>query len=289
MKLVTFSCRGHHSIGKVVDQLVLDLPASDPALPGTLRALLAGGPRLMERVRALQASQAVSYPLADVRLEAPIPEPGKYLAIGMNYHAHAEEARRAGVAVPDSQVWFNKQISCINGPYDPVHLPRVSEQLDYEAELGVVIGRRCRHVKPEDALDVVAGYLVCNDVSVRDWQRRTATMTLGKSFNTTGPIGPWLVTADEIRDPQDLHIRLWVNGELRQEVNTRDMIHAVREQIAYLSTVMTLEPGDLLATGTPAGVGAARTPPAFLRVGDTVRVAIDGIGHIENPVIAEPA
>ena len=288
MKLVTFSCRGRTSIGKVIDNLVIDLPASDPALPACMRALLAGGPAVMARVRSVEAAQAVTYALAEVRLEAPVPDAGKYMAIGMNYHAHAEEARQAGVAVPDSQVWFNKQVSCINGPFDPVHMPRVSDKLDYEAELGVVIGRRCRHVPKERAREVIAGYLVCNDVSVRDWQRRSATMTMGKSFNTTGPIGPWIVTDDEVKDPHDLQMRMLVNGELMQEVNTGQMIYNIYDQIAYLSTVMTLEPGDLIASGTPAGVGVARTPPRFMKVGDVMRVEIDGIGYIQNTVIAEP-
>jgi 2-keto-4-pentenoate hydratase/2-oxohepta-3-ene-1,7-dioic acid hydratase in catechol pathway len=288
MKLVTFSCRGRSSIGKVVDQLVVDLPASDPTLPTSMRALLAGGPALMARAQAVQLDQAVTYPLADVRLEAPVPDASKYLAIGMNYSAHADEARKAGVAVPDSQVWFNKQVSCINGPFDPVHMPKVSDKLDYEAELGVVIGKRCRHVTREQARSVIAGYMVCNDVSVRDWQRRSATMTLGKSFNTTGPIGPWIVTDDEVADPHALQMRMYVNGEKLQEVNTGEMIFDIYDQIAYLSTVMTLEPGDLIASGTPSGVGVARTPPRFLQVGDVMRVEIDGIGHIQNTVIAEP-
>jgi 2-keto-4-pentenoate hydratase/2-oxohepta-3-ene-1,7-dioic acid hydratase in catechol pathway len=288
MKLVTFSCRGRTSIGKVIDHRVIDLPASDPALPSSMRALLAGGPALMARAKAIELSQAVTYALAEVRLEAPVPDAGKYLAIGMNYHAHAEEARKAGVAVPDSQVWFNKQVSCINGPFDPVHMPKVSDKLDYEAELGVVIGKRCRHVPKERAREVIAGYMVCNDVSVRDWQRRSATMTLGKSFNTTGPIGPWIVTDDEVKDPMDLQMRMLVNGEVMQDINTGQMIYDIYDQIAYLSTVMTLEPGDLIASGTPAGVGAARTPPLFMKVGDVMRVEIDGIGYIQNTVIAEP-
>jgi 2-keto-4-pentenoate hydratase/2-oxohepta-3-ene-1,7-dioic acid hydratase in catechol pathway len=288
MKLVTFSCRGRSSIGVVAGQQVIDLPASDPAFPTTMRALLAAGPALLQRARALDPALCATYTMAEVRLEAPVPDAGKFLAIGMNYRAHAEEARQAGVAVPDSQVWFNKQVSCINGPFDPVHMPKVSDKLDYEAELGVVIGRRCRHVPRERAREVIAGYLVCNDVSVRDWQRRSATMTLGKSFNTTGPIGPWIVTDDEVPDPHRLQMRMRVNGQLLQEVNTGEMIHDIYDQIAYLSTVMTLEPGDLIATGTPSGVGAARQPPLYMKVGDVMRVEIDGIGHIQNTVIAEP-
>lgn len=288
MKLVTFSCRGHLSIGKIVGDQVVDLPASHSSLPKTMREFLEGGAAMMQRAREVDAGKAVTYPLADVRLEATVPNPSKFLAIGMNYAKHAEEARQLGVQVPDSQVWFNKQVSCVNGPFDPVHMPRVSDNLDYEAELCVVIGKRCRHVSAADARSVIAGYMVCNDVSVRDWQKRSATMTLGKSFNTTGPIGPWIVTDDDVADPHNLNMRMLVNGQLKQEVNTGEMVHNIFEQIAYLSTVMTLEPGDLLATGTPSGVGVAMTPPQWLKIGDVMRVEIDGIGHIENVVIAEP-
>jgi 2-keto-4-pentenoate hydratase/2-oxohepta-3-ene-1,7-dioic acid hydratase in catechol pathway len=180
-------------------------------------------------------------------------------------------------------------VSCITGPYDAVQMPRVSDKLDYEAELGVVIGRRCRHVSVEDAPLVVAGYVVCNDVSVRDWQMRSPTMMLGKSFNTHGPFGPWIVTADEVADPHALRMRSLVNGKVRQDESTGEMIYDIWQQIAYLSTVMTLEPGDVLATGTPSGVGVAMTPPGFVKVGDVMRVEIDGIGHIENVVAAEAA
>lgn len=287
MKLVTFSCRGHLSVGKIVGDLVVDLPASDASLPKTMLELLSGGVAMMQRARDVNADKAVTWPLADVRLEAPVPNPSKFLAIGMNYAKHAAEARQLGVQVPDTQVWFNKQVSCVNGPFDPVHMPRVSDHLDYEAELCVVIGKRCRHVSADDARSVIAGYMACNDVSVRDWQKRSATMTLGKSFNTTGPIGPWIVTDDDVADPHNLNMRMLVNGLVKQEVNTGEMVHNIYDQIAYLSTVMTLEPGDLLATGTPSGVGVAMNPPQWLKIGDVMRVEIDGIGHIENVVIAE--
>ena len=168
-------------------------------------------------------------------------------------------------------------------------MPRASDWLDYEAELGVVIGRRCRHVSAEDAPSVVAGYLAVNDVTVRDWQIRSPTMTLGKSFNTHGPIGPWMVTPDEVPDPHALRLRMLVNGEVRQDVNTGEMIYDIWQQIAHLSTVMTLEPGDILATGTPSGIGAAFKPPQFRKVGDVMRVEIEGIGAIENIVVPEPA
>ncbi len=289
MKLVTFSIRGRTSIGKIAGNQVVDLAASEAALPRTMLELLQAGPAAMARAREVSPEQAVVYPLADVRLEAPVPNPSKFLAIGMNYKKHVQEAIDLGVKVPDSQVWFNKQVSCVNGPFDPVHQPRVSDKLDYEAELGVVIGRRCRHVSVADAPSVVAGYLICNDVSVRDWQQRSPTMMLGKSFNTHGPIGPWIVTADEIADPHALQMRMKVNGQVRQQASTGEMIYNVWDQIAYLSTVMTLEPGDVLATGTPSGVGVAMKPQGFVKPGDVMRVEIDGIGHIENVVVPEPA
>jgi len=289
MKLITFFCRGHFSIGKVDGNLVIDLPASDSSLPKTMLELLRAGPVAMERARAVTRENAVTYPLADVRLEAPIPNPSKYLAIGLNYRKHVQEAIEAGLKIPDTQVWFNKQVSCVNGPYDPVHMPRVSDKLDYEGELGVVIGRRCRHVTKEEAASCVAGYMVTNDVTIRDWQQRSPTMTLGKSFNTHGPIGPWIVTSDEIPDPHVLTLRVLVNGVVVQEESTGEMIYDIWDQIAHLSTVMTLEPGDILATGTPSGVGVAMKPPVFRKVGDVMRVEIDGIGHIENAVVAEPS
>ena len=287
MKLVTFSHRGYTSIGKVEGPTVVDLPASEPAIPRSMRHFLAAGPRLLDRARELGPENGVTFPLSDVRLEAPV-QPSKYLAIGLNYADHVAEANQIGYKVPDTQVWFNKQVSCVNGPFDPVHFPKVSDMLDYEAELGVVIGRRCHRVSVADARSAIAGYLVCNDVSVRDWQRRSPTMQLGKSFNTTGPIGPWIVTDDEVADPHALDIRMLVNGQVRQQSRTDRMIHSIYEQIAYLTTVMTLEPGDVLATGTPSGVGAAMSPPSYLKIGDVMRVEIDGVGHIENRVIAEP-
>jgi len=227
-----------------------------------------------------------TFGLAEVTLEAPIDNPQKYLGIGMNYKEHAEEARQAGIPIPTSQLWFNKQVSCIVGPHDAIVKPDISDQLDHEVELAVVIGQRCKNVAVADARSVIAGYLVANDVSVRDWlQKRSPTFTLGKSFDTHGPLGPWLTTDDEIADPLDLRMRLTVNGEVRQDWTTGDMIYDVYEQISYLTQVFTLMPGDILATGTPSGIGAPTG--RFLRVGDVVRAEIDGLGAIENRVIAE--
>jgi 2-keto-4-pentenoate hydratase/2-oxohepta-3-ene-1,7-dioic acid hydratase in catechol pathway len=223
--------------------------------------------------------------LAEVELLAPVPRPRKFLAIGINYADHIAET---GTSAPDFPVFFNKQVTCVIGPHDPIHVPRVSSDVDYEGELGVVIGRRCRNVPAERANEVIGGFLVVDDVTVRDWQWKAPTWTLGKSFDTHGPTGPWVVTPDEVDDPHDLRLQTWVSGELMQDASTKEMIFDCYEQIATLSTAFTLEPGDLLSTGTPAGVGAVRQPPRFLRPGDTVRIEIEGIGAIQNPVIAEP-
>jgi 2-keto-4-pentenoate hydratase/2-oxohepta-3-ene-1,7-dioic acid hydratase in catechol pathway len=226
------------------------------------------------------------HPLEDVRLLAPV-RPRKFLGIGLNYADHIAES---GIDAPEFPVFFNKQSTCVVGPGDDVHMPRVSSLLDYEGELAIVIGQRCRHVSEEHAAEVIAGYTITNDVSVRDWQIRTPTMTMGKSFDTHGPLGPWLVTADELGDPHDLSIRTFVNDELRQDGNTREMIYDCFQQVEHLSTAFTLEPGDVIATGTPAGIGAVRQPfpEGLLKVADVVRVEIEGIGELRNKVVEEP-
>lgn len=282
MKLCRFAHSGSVRIGKVVGGQVVDL-SGIPGVGNSMRAVIAD---LTALRAALEAARGPSYALDTVHLAAPIDDPQKYLAIGMNYKAHADEAAAAGIPIPKFQLWFNKQVSCITGPYDPIDLPRASTQLDYEAEMGVVIGKRCRHVSAADARSVIAGYCVTNDVSARDWQMRTPTYTLGKSFDTHGPIGPWITTDDEIADPHLLTMWLTVNGEERQRTSTGDMIYNIYDQIAYLTTVMTLEPGDLIATGTPAGVGIATR--RFLKPGDRVHVEIELLGAIDNPVRAEP-
>jgi len=287
MKLARFRLGdGPVRIGRV--ELSSDVTGQDeivdlsevPGVGTSMRHLIAS----LDEVRpALEDAAGVRHELAAVKLEAPIDDPQKYLAIGMNYKEHAEEARQAGIPVPENQMWFNKQVSCITGPYDEIERPRVSEQLDYEIELGVVIGKECRHVTEAAAPGVIAGYLVTNDVSVRDWLvKRSPTFTLGKSFDTHGPIGPWFTTADEIADPHDLRMVLTVNGEVRQDWRTDDMIHDIPAQIAELTTVMTLMPGDILATGTPAGIGAPTGN--WLKPGDVVRAEIESLGYLENRV-----
>ena len=283
MKLVRFS-EGSPKIGAVKDDGVVDLVAAGCRWP-TIQAIAGGGADALDEVRAIVERASPSHALSEVHLLAPIERPGKYLAIGMNYAKHLEEADKLGVARAKHQTWFNKQTTCISGPYDDID-PGVTEKLDYEVELGVVIGHPAKGVGEADALAHVFGYFVANDVSARDWQFHTPTFTMGKSFDTHGPIGPWIVTADEVADPQALALRSYVNGELRQSNDTSQMIHGVAAQIAYLSTAFTLETGDLIATGTPEGVGIGMEPPRFLKPGDVVRCEIDGIGSIENKIIA---
>jgi 2-keto-4-pentenoate hydratase/2-oxohepta-3-ene-1,7-dioic acid hydratase in catechol pathway len=263
---------------------IVDLAAEAPELPRDMIAFLSAGAPAMEHVRRA-AGGGRRIPLIDVKLEAPILRPPEFLAIGLNYADHIAEA---GVKPPEFPTFFNKQSTCVTGPYDPIHLPRVSKALDYEGELGFVIGRRCRHVPRARAHEVIAGFLVVNDVSVRDWQMKAPTHTLGKSFDTHGPIGPWLVTPDEVGDPHSLELRTLVNGELRQHSNTRNLVFNCYVQIETISTAFTLLPGTVISTGTPSGVGAVMNPPRFLKTGDIVRVEIDRIGHLENRVIDEP-
>lgn len=291
MKLVTFTASGKTAIGAVKDDVVFELGALAPELPRTMRELLEAGAPALARARRALAHARDGFPLDRVRLEAPVPDPRKFLGIGGNTRSHLEEVKAAGVPIKHSphQTWFNKQVTCVVGPYDDIHRPAISDELDYEGEMAMVIGTRCRNVAEKDALDVVAGYMVCNDVSVRDWQLRAPTATLGKSFDTHGPTGPWIVTADEIDDPHALSLKAWVNGELRMDGGTHEFLHGCREMIAELSSVFTLEPGDILATGSPAGVGALMTPPRFLVPGDVVRVEVGGVGWIENRVVEAPA
>jgi 2-keto-4-pentenoate hydratase/2-oxohepta-3-ene-1,7-dioic acid hydratase in catechol pathway len=265
---------------------VVDLAEAAPELPRETTALLAAGEAALRRAHEAAATARARLPLDSLALGPPILRPPKFLAIGLNYADHVAES---GQEPPKLPTVFNKQSTCVTGPRDPVHMPRVSHALDYEGELGFVIGRRCRHVPRARAAEVIAGYLVVNDVSVRDWQLRVPTWTMGKSFDTHGPIGPWLTTSDEVGDPHGLRLRTWVNGDLRQESNTKQLIFDCFALVEHLSTAFTLEPGDVVATGTPGGVGIAHKPPRLLSVGDVVRVEIEGLGALENPVVDEPS
>ena len=283
MKLARFEADGGVKLGMVEGKAVTVLSDRIAGLGDDLIGLIARWDDLRGQAEVLRGK--ADYALADVRLLAPIKRPGKILAIGLNYADHVAEA---GIAKPAHQLWFTKAATAANGPYDPIQLPKVSTALDYEAELVAVIGKGGRHVPRERASAAVFGYCVGNDVSVRDWQMQSGQFMIGKSFDTHAPFGPWIVTADEV-NAADLTIKTFVNGEPRQDSNTRNLIFDVPAQIAHVSQAMTLEPGDLIYTGTPGGVGMAMKPPVWLKAGDVVRVEIGAIGHIENRVADEAA
>jgi 2-keto-4-pentenoate hydratase/2-oxohepta-3-ene-1,7-dioic acid hydratase in catechol pathway len=307
MRLVTYTFRGSTRLGAMNgDAEVIDLAraaayARTAAVPADMLALLAGGDDALagaraalaaaqglirhDRARASEDGVLFETREAGFRLEAPVPRPGKVLAIGLNYRDHAAEAN---MEIPKQPVVFPKVTTCITGPGAPIHRPRVSRALDWEGEFCFVIGRRARHVGAAEAPRHIAGYTIGNDVSVRDWQFHSGTWMMGKGFDTHGPLGPWLVTPDEVGDPARLEIKTWVNGQLKQHSNTGQLIFAPGAIIEYITKAFTLEPGDVVFTGTPSGVGASRKPPEFLKAGDTVRIAIDRLGVLENPVIEEP-
>ena len=278
MKLVRYSDRSGTKLGVVKGDGVINLCKRWPSLSDDMIGLINMWPEVRAAASELASDAPSDAALADVHLLAPVSRPGKIMAIGLNYADHVQES---GQKTPAHQIWFTKAVTAINGPFDPIELPLASEQTDYEAELVVIIGQRCKHVTKARAAEVVFGYCAGNDVSVRDWQLRTSQWALGKSFDTHAPIGPWIVTSDELGDPHTLGIRCFVNGEQRQNSNTRNLIFNVFDQIELLSRAMTLEPGDVIFTGTPGGVGIAMKPPRLLKPGDKVRVEIDRIGAIE--------
>jgi len=287
MKLVTFTEGGSTRIGVLRDDDIVDLSKADTALPTDMLSLLqAGSEALAAASRAADtAGQNAGISLDVVRIEAPIGRPPKILAVGLNYADHVAETGRERPKIP---MIFNKQSTSVIGTGDPIHVPRVSDRVDWEGEFAFVIGRRCRHVPRDRAAEVIVGYTIVNDVSVRDWQRRSPTFTMGKSFDTHCPLGPAIVTADEVGDPHALDIKTWVNDDLRQSSNTQELIFDCYTLVEHLSTAFTLEPGDVISTGTPSGVGAAMDPPTFLRDGDVVRIAVEKLGELSNPVISEP-
>lgn len=284
MKLATFTTADNPSprIGVVQGDTVLDLATA--GVTSNMKELIKGGADVAEL--SATSADAKTLRLADLELQAPVMNPGKVLAIGLNYGDHVEES---GMNKPEHQMWFNKQHNCINGPYADINLPAVSDKVDYEAELCLVIGRRCKHVPRDRAHEVIAGYFCGNDVSVRDWQMRSPTFQIGKSFDTHGPVGPWLVTPDEVEDPHALDIKCVVNGEVKQQSNTKHLIFDCFDAIEHLTQAYFLDVGDILFMGTPGGVGVAMRPPSFMKAGDVVRVEIEKLGHIENTVIPEQA
>lgn len=289
MRLVTFLHDGELRLGALKEQdgreTVVDLNRADPQLPVDMVQFLRGGDTLRAPADdALRnAPTEATHELGTVTLKATVSNPDKIICIGLNYHDHAVETN---MSIPEVPTVFAKYPNTLIGSGELIVIPRATQQVDYEAELAFVIGRRGRHIQETEAMHYVAGYTVFNDVSGRDYQMQTGQWTVGKSFDTFGPIGPALVTTDEVPDPHALDISLSVGDERLQDSNTRELIFTIPNLVAYLSEVMTLEPDGIIATGTPAGVGFIRPPPRFLRQGDTVRVEIEGLGVLENPVVA---
>ncbi len=277
--------RGPRACGLVEGQYV-DVNAADSEMPSSLRELLARGPDVHRRAWSALRSGPVTYEPAKTRLLPPVPDPRKIICIGLNYRDHAAES---GVPVPPEPVLFSKYPTTLIGHLDRIVLPRVSHEVDYEAELVVVIGQGGKHISREKAREHIGGYTIGHDVSARDWQlhKPAKQWMAGKTFDTFAPTGPELVTPDEVPDPHNLGIRLRLNGQTMQDSSTSQLIFGVEELIAYLSQIVTLEPGDLIFTGTPPGVGMARKPPVWLRPGDVVEVEIDRLGILRNSVIAE--
>ena len=284
MKLATFTTGSASELGAVAGQKIVPLNRILPQLPTDMIGLIQSWPAVEAAVRVAADAATMTLDLDQVRLLAPIRRPGKIMAIGLNYADHIAES---GMGTPEHQVWFSKAPTSANGPFDPIDVPKVSQALDYEAEMVAVIGTGGRHISRANAASVVFGYCVGNDATERAWQHRTPQWVVGKSFDTHAPFGPWITTADEVPDPHALAIRCTVNGETRQDSNTRHLVFNVWDQLVHLSQAMTLEAGDLIFTGTPGGIGAAMKPMQFLKAGDRVRIEIETLGAIENPCAPE--
>ena len=284
MRFITYQSSVGPRVAGVRADGYIDLHATDPAIPPSLKHLLEQGPAALERARAAITKGAPIAP--DVKILPPIPDPEKIICIGLNYADHAAET---GAKIPGEPVIFNKFLTALRAHGDDIVLPKVSQEVDYEAELVAVIGKTARHVSRETAYEYVAGYACGHDVSARDWQKGKPgnQWLLGKSFDSFAPLGPQLVTADEVGDPGVLDIQLRLNGQVMQKSTTRQLIFAVDYLVAYLSQCVTLKPGDLIYTGTPPGVGMARTPPVWMKPGDVVEIEIEKIGLLRNNVVAE--
>ncbi len=288
MYIVSYRSQGLWRAGILSDSVLMDAATLNPAVyPSTVRALLEAGAstinQLLEQARdAFQMKSGQFIPLDKIELGPPVPDPEKIICLGLNYHEHAMEVQMSTSRFPPV---FAKFRNALCGPTSPIVLPRVSTQIDYEGELAVIIGRRCKEVSEREALTCVAGYTIMNDVSARDLQMQSSQWMAGKVPDTFAPMGPGIVPVSDISDPQTLQILTRVNGVTLQNGNTRDMIFSVARTIAFLSSLMTLQPGDLIATGTPSGVGFKRQPPVFLKAGDIVEIEIERIGTIRNPVV----
>ncbi len=285
MRLATLATHKGPSAAVLAGDDYVELHATDADLPCNMRRLLELGPAgLQAAQRTLESPKAVRHPAARARLLAPIIDPAKIICLGLNYRDHAAES---GAAIPKEPILFSKYATAIIGPEQPIVLPPVSQEVDFEAELVIVIGKKGKNIPAATGMEYVAGYTVGHDVSARDWQLKKdgKQWMVGKTFDTFAPLGPHLVTRDEVPDPHDLPIRLRLNGQTMQDSSTKQMIFKVGEILSYLSQVFTLEPGDVIFTGTPPGVGFARKPPVFLKGGDVVEVEIDGLGLLRNPVV----
>jgi 2-keto-4-pentenoate hydratase/2-oxohepta-3-ene-1,7-dioic acid hydratase in catechol pathway len=281
MKLVTYEHARSTHVGLVTGNRAIPL---QPIGFSDALSFIAAGASALEAARRHLDGAPDSLPLDAVRLVAPIARPPKIICVGLNYRDHAIESN---MKIPETPTIFSKFPTSIVGPGDPIVLPKTSTQPDYEAEFAVVIGQGGRHIAKENWRDHVFGYMCLNDVSARDFQMATTQWTMGKTFDTFCPIGPWIVTADEIADPHALDIRITINGEVLQSSNTSNLIFRVPDLIAFLSSAFTLEPGDIISTGTPSGVGFARKPPRWLVPGDDVVVSVSGVGELRNPVVSE--
>jgi 2-keto-4-pentenoate hydratase/2-oxohepta-3-ene-1,7-dioic acid hydratase in catechol pathway len=284
MRLVTFEADGKTRPGVLTESNgIFDLTAAGfHSMLDVIEAAALEPKKIQSLVAA--STPDTAYSLGTVKLLAPIPKPRKLICVGLNYRDHAAET---GSEIPEVPTIFNKFATAVIGPGDQIVLPKVSKKPDYEAEFAFVIGKGGRHIKGENWAQHIFGYTIVNDVTGRDYQRATTQWLMGKTFDTFAPMGPWIVTADAIQDPHNLDISLEINGETLQNSNTRELIFKIPDLLVFLSSVFTLEPGDIVSTGTPAGVGVARNPPRFLQPGDDVVVKIPAIGELRNPVVAE--
>ncbi len=286
MRYVTYEKNGEPRLGALSGDEIVDIQTAMPGAPADMRTLIAADADIQDKVaKAVGEGKGDRMSLADAHLLPPVTDPGKIICLGLNYADHAKEG---GHEIPEYPALFLRTKSSLIGPNDPMILPKCSEQLDWEAELVIVIGKRCRHVPKNDAADVIYGYTVFNDGSIREYQRKSAQWTAGKNFDGTGSLGPCIVTADELPErASGLSIQTRLNGTIMQNSNTEQMIFDAFRTVEILSEIMTLEPGDLIAMGTPSGVGHARRPQVWMKDGDRVEVEIENIGLLSNPIKAE--
>jgi len=290
MKLATFIYQSEKRIAALGsgsrEGIIYDLSKYDSSIPADMLAFLDQGETALKKsqIAIEQADGQNNLPLSEVRLLAPVPAPRKIIGVGLNYRDHAKER---GKTIPCYPLIFSKFSNAVHGPYDPIVIPKVSSRVDYECELGVVMGRKGRYISQDDAMRYVAGFVAVNDVSARDYQQHSTQYTIGKTFDTFCPMGPALVTLDEFPDPFSLDIKTSIDGAVLQHSNTSQFIFPIPYLISYLSGVMTLMPGDVILTGTPSGVGDNRSPQRYLQPGQVCRIEIEGIGMLENPVVAE--